>query len=191
MRLPWLAAGFALAIAAFARADVTQLPEPVVNALSSIDRVATATELDSVLGGQAQTLAQLQTIVHDANADVGILLRSLHALSQYPQAQVAHDMLVEMVQSRSARTPTPTDVLLLRAAIESLGALRNPNDAPQLVPLLGHASRDVRATVALALRDLGNTSPAIVGTLRQRFGQESSAQVKLAISDALRMLGGV
>jgi len=76
---------------------------------------------------------------------------------------------------------------VLRATIEALGVLRVPDDVTLLVPQLNHPSRDIRAATARALRDLGNTQ-AIV-PLRARYDQDQVDQVKVAISDALRVLG--
>jgi HEAT repeat protein len=181
-----------VAIAALARADMTMLPEPVRNALSSIDRAASATDLDTALGGtQQQTAMQLAAIALDPNVDVGVALRSIRALSQYPQSAIgstlAHDTLASIINTylTSARA---NDVLVLRAAIEALGLLRVATDVDTLVKGLGHASRDVRATAAHALRDLGN--PSAIPQLRARLGQELVPQVQLAITGALTALGG-
>jgi HEAT repeat protein len=184
-----------LAIATLARADMTQLPDAVINALSLIDRAPTASDLDAALmETQQQTATQLAAIASDPNVDVGVALRSIRALSQYPQSAIgstlAHDTLVSIIATRLP-SAQPVDVLVLRAAIESLGVLHVATDVGLLVAPggpLNHASRDVRATTARALRDLGN--PAAIPDLRQRLGQETIAQVRLAISDALSALGG-
>jgi hypothetical protein len=184
-------AALVLAIAFVARAD-TQLPQAVQDALSSIDSAPTATDLNMVLGPTA--VQELVLIAQDPQADIGILLRSLHALSQYPQAvtssTVAHDTLAAIVGNPTRRDSTaPTDILVLRAAIQSLGLLRVQGDLALLTPqCLEHPSRDVRATTATALRDLGN--PAAIPLLRGRLGSETVPQVQLAISDALRVLSG-
>jgi HEAT repeat protein len=80
-----------------------------------------------------------------------------------------------------------SDVLVLRAALESLGVLRVSTDVGVIAEHLQHPSRDIRATTARALRDLGNTFA--IPALRARYADETSDQVRLAISDALRVLG--
>ena len=77
-------------------------------------------------------------------------------------------------------------VLLLRAAIETLGPMGVASDVGVLVPLLDHISRDIRAATARALRDLCNTQA--ITPLRVRYAKEQTDQVKLAISEALRIL---
>jgi HEAT repeat protein len=187
-----------VAIAALARADMTQLPAMVMDALSSIDRAPSAVDLDSALQTTDSAAAtQLASIAIDPNVDIGVALRSIFALTQYPQSVIgstlAHDTLVSLLQSTQSST-RPVDILRLRAAIEALGLLRVASDVDVIVPINGdpsmldHASRDVRAAAAHALRDLGN--PAAVPALRTRLGQEMVAQVRLAIADALGALGG-
>jgi HEAT repeat protein len=197
MRAPAAICAF-LAIGTLARADMTQLPQMVMDALGSIDRAPSASDLDTALNtvGQ-QTALRLAAIAVDPNVDVGVALRSIRALSQYPQSAIgstiAHDTLASIIASHQTATTT-VDVLVLRAAIESLGLLRVAADVDTLAPTTGgpspldHPSRDVRVAVARALRDLGN--PAAIPRLRQRYGQEMVPQVRLAISDALTALGG-
>jgi HEAT repeat protein len=78
-------------------------------------------------------------------------------------------------------------LLILRAAIEALGALEIGTDVPVLSPLLDHPSQDIRATTANALGDLCNN--AAIEPLRVRYSEETVPQVQLAISQALRLLG--
>ena len=87
-------------------------------------------------------------------------------------------------------TPThsPIDLLRVRAAIEALGvATRIPSDVDLVVPFLDNSSRDIRAATAGALRDMCITQA--IGPLRARYQHEQVAQVRLAISEALRDLG--
>ena len=75
--------------------------------------------------------------------------------------------------------------------METLGTLDVPpdvslDDVGLLVGLLDHASRDIRAATARALRDLCNSNAVV--PLRMRYTVEPTEQVKLAISDALRIL---
>jgi HEAT repeat protein len=181
---------FATAIAA--HAAMTQLPDKVVDVLSAIDRAPTATDLDSVIGsGMAQPTADdLATIAADPNVDVGVALRSIRALSQYPVSAIgsslAHDTLVSIIGAHQGTAKL--DMLLLRAALESLGQLHVSADVPLIATALDHPSRDVRTTAARALRALGD--PSAIPALRQRYGQEMIPQVRLAIESALAALGG-
>jgi HEAT repeat protein len=56
-----------------------------------------------------------------------------------------------------------------------------------LESLLQHSSRDVRAATVHALRDLCNTQA--IGALRAQQENETSDQVRQAITEALRILG--
>jgi HEAT repeat protein len=178
-----------LAIATVAQATSSSvLPQQVQNALTTIDSVPTQLQLDSVFAGQA--LTGLVTIANDTNADVGIRLRAIHALVHYCAACVptdtAHVALVTLINLH-ANDHVGSGLLLLRAAIESSGPLRVQSDLSTLVPLLDHPSRDIRATTARALRDLCNSQA--IGPLRARYQHETSDQVRLSISEALRVLG--
>jgi hypothetical protein len=99
---------------------------------------------------------------------------------------VAHQSLTTLIaQTRVATAGAP--LLVLRAGIETLGTMRVAGDVSTLVPLLDHPSRDIRASTAKALQDLCNTQAS--SPLRVRYAREASEQVKLAISEALRILG--
>ena len=191
------------ALAVGASADGTQLPANVVDALSSIDHATPIQDLDTLGSGSSAPAAaaanQIAQVAADPNVDVGVALRSIHALSQYPQAVIgttlAHDTLSALVASYAAASD-PISILMLRASIESLGLLRVAGDADVLDCSSGtltscpldHPSRDVRATTARALLDIGN--PSAIPALRVRLGQETVPQVKLALSAALAALGG-
>jgi hypothetical protein len=168
-----------------ARGDTTPLAPPVVAMLTPIDTVPTKAQLDEAFGQQA--LAQLVPIaLGAAGADVGVQLRAVHALTHYPGV-AAHDALVTLITRYQAAT-VASDLLLLRAAIEALGVLQVATDLDTVTPFLEvEASRDLRATTARALRDLGNS--AAIEPLRARYRRERTAQVRLAISEALRVLG--
>ena len=164
------------------------------NTLTTIDQVPTKPQLDQVFGTNA--LASLASIANpaDPNAaiDPGVRLRAIHALAKYCSAtpcvtsDLAHQSVIAVITStRSAQSGTP--VLLLRAAIETLGAMRVSSDVTTLTVLLDHPSRDIRAATARALRDLCN--PQAITPLRTRYSSEMTDQVKLAISEALRILG--
>jgi HEAT repeat protein len=159
------------------------------NTLTTIDTVPTQAQLDNAFNGQA--LASLQAIASDTGSDAGIRLRAIHGLVHYycpggtpcRLPDPAHDALAALIDG-TARTGT--ELLILRAAIESLGPMQVSSDASLLVPLLSHSSRDIRASTARALRDLCNK--AAIPDLRTRYQQETSDQVRLAISDALGAL---
>jgi len=166
------------------------------NTLTAIDTVPTKPQLDSVFDNAQNALQKLTSIANDPDptADIGIRLRAIHALAKYCVATpcVANDVAHQSVASVVSATATATahdgsQVLLLRAAIETLGAMRVSGDAPTLWPLLDHPSRDIRAATARALRDLCNNQA--VTPLRARYSVEMTDQVKLAISEALRILG--
>jgi hypothetical protein len=118
-------------------------------------------------------------------------VRAIHGLGKYctdpcNTGELAHESLRNLIDvSRNETVGEP--VVLLRAAIETIGALRVAGDSTVLIPLLDHPSRDIRAATARALRDLCN-SQAVV-PLRIRYTSEPTDQVKLAISEALRILG--
>ena len=94
---------------------------------------------------------------------------------------VAHDTLVALIDSYAAPR-TPQDLLRLRAAVESLGATRSglASDVDKLIPLLGNGSRDVRATVVRALRNVCNMQA--IPPLSLRLQSETTDQVRRAIS---------
>jgi HEAT repeat protein len=164
----------------------------VQNTLTTIDTVPTRTQIDTAFDGNPQTaLASLSAIASDDTSDTGIRLRAIHALAKYctatPCAQndVAHQSVLAVVGANSAEM-VGSAVLLLRAAIETLGPMGVANDISVLVPLLDHGSRDIRAATARALRDLCNTQA--ITPLRVRYAKEQIEQVRLAISEALRIL---
>ena len=169
------------------------LPQPVQNTLTVIDSVPSKTQLDSLVMGEALALDNLSTIAQDTGADIGIRLRAIHALAKYcsepcVEDDVAHVSLESVVYDTHLDT-TGSDVLLLRAAIEAIGSLHVSSDFDVIrdLGLLDHPSRDIRAATARALRDICN--PSAITPLRVRYTAESTEQVKLAISEALRVLG--
>jgi HEAT repeat protein len=165
------------------------------NTLTTIDQVPTKPQLDQVFGTNA--LASLASIATDPDdgIDQGVRLRAIHALAKYCGGapgtpcgvnDLAHQSVLAVItQTRTAQSGTP--VLVLRAAIETLGEMRVASDVTTLTPLLDHPSRDIRAATARSLRDLCN--PQAITPLRTRYSNEMTDQVKLAISEALRILG--
>jgi len=184
-------AALLVAYAAALATGATVLPQPVQNTLTTIDSVPTKPQLDAVFKGEAAALMNLSTIAKDTTEDIGIRLRAIHALSKYcgspcTSDDLAHQSLSILIADEREET-AGSSVLLLRAAIETIGVLHVSTDVDVLVPLLDHGSRDVRAATVRALRDLCNTQAII--PLRARYTAESTEQVKLAISEALRVLG--
>ena len=194
----WLPFALALAVGAAASADSIQLTAPMTHVLTPIDSLPSSSQIDAVHGGRDQARENLQAIalgqgvvIGESGADVGIQIRAVRALTQYCDAPCsaseAHTTLVTLATTpryRDARRGS--DLLVLRAAIESLGVLGVHTDLDLLLPHLSHPSRDIRAATAHALGDLGNTQ-AIV-PLQAREQVEQVGQVGHAISEALRVL---
>jgi hypothetical protein len=188
-----VAATLVVAFAAIATGTTTPLTAQVQNTLTTIDTVPTRQQIDTAFGNQPQVALQnLTSIAADNAADVGIRLRAIHALAKYCAAtpctptDVAHQSLTTLINETRIET-TGAKLLVLRAGIETLGMMRVAGDVTTLVPLLEHPSRDIRASTAKALQDLCNTQAS--SPLRVRYARETSEQVKLAISEALRILG--
>jgi len=167
------------------------------NALTPIDTVPTRQQIDFAFKDSSQTpLQNLSVIATEVGADVGVRLRAIHALAKYCAANpcttgdVAHQSLVTVI-SANAHETSGSHVLLLRAAIETIGVMRVGADADYLLTqsLLDHPSRDIRASTARALQEICSSNPAVANALRFRYSHELTEQVKLAISEALRILG--
>jgi hypothetical protein len=191
-----LVATAALLCALPAQGDDTMLSPGVINALTPIDTVPSKSSLNAVFQTPQAALDNLRAIALDSAVDLGIELRAIRMLPAYcpPAPQVcgpstaAHDALIDLID-RYSSPPTAQDQLRLRAAIEALGATRSglASDVEKLLPLLSSGSRDVRNTVVRALRNLCNSQA--IAALNVRYQQEATAQVKLAISAALKDLG--
>ncbi|MBA3539100.1 MAG: HEAT repeat domain-containing protein [Deltaproteobacteria bacterium] len=194
-----------LALAVTARSETIHLTPPIIHALTPIDTLPNPDHLDLVFNNQTLENLRALALSRDGTVDLGIQLRAIRMLASYcPSASPCgtgtptHDALEQLLVDYEAvendgieGTPTPHDVLRLRAAIETLGVVGRSagvaEDVNRLLPFLVHPSRDIRATTARALGYLCNTQ-AIV-PLRIRLQNEASAQVRLAISAALRDLG--
>lgn len=171
------------------------ISQPVFDALTPVDSLPSSQQLTMVFNNSpAEALSGLQQIANPPATvfvDRGVQLRAVRALIHYcattpcPDTDPAHQTLLE-ISSVYAGARSGSDLLVLRAALESLGVLKVPQDIGVLVPQLQHPSRDIRATVARALRDLGNTQA--ITPLRARYNIEREPQVQTAISDALRVL---
>lgn len=194
MRRVLFGAALALGVSAAAYGDALVLTQPVINALTPIDSLPSSNQINGVFNGsEAEALSNLTVIaLSQGTVDLGIQLRAIRALTHYcaapcgtHEAHATLETIATTPRYRDARRGS--DLLVLRAAIEALGVLRIPGDVGVLVPQLDHPSRDIRAAAAHALRDLGNTQA--IPALRARYQQEQLNQVRVAISDALRVLG--
>jgi hypothetical protein len=191
---------FGLSAAAALATGATMLPQQALNALTPIDTVPTKSQIDTAFMGSQTALQQLAEIATNVDQqdpiDVGVRLRAIHALAKYcgspadgvacSTSEVAHQAVAQVLTTWRLST-SGSGALILRAAIETLGTMKVAGDVSTLVPLLDHPSRDIRAATARALRDLCNTQA--VTPLTARYSTETTDQVKLAISEALRILG--
>jgi HEAT repeat protein len=190
MRYPVVAAGLLMALA-IARAGTTSAPvdpppgDPeVVEALSGIDYVPTRGTLDGLMGGAAESeLIAIARGAAEESADPGVRIRAYRALAAYPTAATESALRAAIVDHADEGE---LDTLYLRAAVASLVQVAGPDAVDDLVPLLDHASRDVRASTARGLGDTG--SEDAVAPLRARLSVEEVGQVRLAIAEALRAL---
>ncbi len=178
-------------LAAVATGDVTILQATQQAALTTIDTVPTKSQLQN---HDLVVPDDLITIAADGEKfEPAVRLRAIHGLAVYcttpgvtcPDHSPPHDTLVALITA-NAGARAGADLLILRAAIESLGPLQVPGDLQQLTDLLNHPSRDIRAAAARALAALCNT--AAISYLRVRYQNESTDQVKLVISETLRIL---
>jgi HEAT repeat protein len=182
----------ALLVLAAAGTQLQAAPDPLypltaeqAAPLELFDTIATQPQLELALGPDVP--AALASMLSPESAlDPGLRIRALRALSLYP-GNVAQIALTDEIRRRE-ESLTGMDVIYLRAAVEALGIIGKPQDVATLVPLLEfEASRDVRAAVALALKDVGSSQA--IAPLRDRYAREQVPQVRLAISEALRELG--
>lgn len=179
---------FAIALCALpARGNQLVLDDELLHTLTQIDAVPTKESLQNVLS--PNPLDRLQAIARDAGVDFGARLRAIRAIPHFCPSPGCRGAILDVLGSVDHESNTGRRLLLLRATIEALGVARtgDPDDVSLLVPYLDHASRDIRAATARALRDMCNTQ-AIV-PLRSRYEHEQVGQVRLAISTALRDLG--
>lgn len=175
---------------------VDELSTSQKNILTPIDTIPTEDQITTAFeDNESEAVSKLIAAAKDTDTrddSIAIRLRAIHALAKYCEpmpctaADPAHQAVASVIpQTQSAATGS--QVLLLRAAVETLGTMRVSTDVNALIPLLDHPSRDIRAATAHALRDLCNTQA--ITPLRTRYSGELTDQVKLAISEALRILG--
>lgn len=188
----WTVTAFVVALlASVATGDVTILQATQQAALTTIDTVPTKSQLQN---HDLVVPDDLLTIAADAERfEPAVRLRAIHGLAVYcttagvscPDHSPPHDTLAALITTNGG-AHAGADLLVLRAAIESLGPLQVPGDKDQLVLMLNHPSRDIRAATARALADLRNCQA--INDLRIRYQNESTDQVKLVISETLRIL---
>lgn len=171
----------------------TELSPRVQSVLTTIDSIPSQAQIDFAFGSDHATAAVgLAAIAGDDAADLGIRMRSIHALAKYcdhtpcEATDTAHLTLLHLIQDTSDDSPVPQDKLILRAALETIGTQRILDDVQWIVPHLGSLSRDVRAAAVHGLRDLCNTQA--IAPLSQLQSTETSGQVLQAITEALRVL---
>jgi HEAT repeat protein len=186
-----IAAAIGLAALVAIASGATPIAQQATNTLTPIDTVPTRQQLDNAFSSPTNALDNLTALATDADSDAGVRLRAIHALAKYcasspcVDSDVAHQSLTTVIlDNRNETSGFP--LLLLRAATETIGTMRVSSDLALLQPLLNHPSRDIRAATARALQDLCNSNA--VAPLRIRYTQEGTEQVKLAISEALRVL---
>lgn len=158
MRLS-LASCAVLAVALPALADNAYLTDPILAQLTALDTAPSASSIASSYANPALAETSLANIALDASVDVGIRIRAMRTLAGYCVnpcgTGTVHDNLMAVINAYQAHLPAAgSDLLLLRAAVESVGAARAimPDDVAGILQLLAHPSRDLRATAARALR---------------------------------------
>jgi hypothetical protein len=175
-----------------ARGGLAELPAHVVDALTQIDTTPSTASLNDMFPTPQAALDNLRAIAADHTIDLGVELRAIRALPAYCSAPCGgtpvHDTLVALINEYERSPRGPRDVLRMRAAVEALGATSSglAADVDMLRPLLDDPSRDVRATVVRALRNICNGQA--ITPLSMRYQSEPTDQVKLAIYAALRDL---
>jgi hypothetical protein len=191
----WVFGAIAVLVTAAIASGDAVLEQKQRYTLTPIDSVPTRQQIDLAYSGSPQTALQnLSTIAIDVGADVGIRLRAIHALPKYcaastcTETDVAHATVVSVIEANMHET-VGSPILILRAGIETMGAMRSGSagDVDLLIPLLNHASRDIRTSTARALQ--GMCASGATTAMRVRYSHEPTEQVKLAISEALRALG--
>lgn len=187
-RLVLAAAAVVLAVAgaraAYSPAEAPPGDPRLVELLSGIDHVPSRATLDALAGGSArEMLIAIARGEREESADPGVRIRAYRALALYPDPSTEEALREGIAEHAGAAA---VDTLYLRAAVDSLVDMAGPSAVEDLVPLLDHRSRDVRASAASALGDTGSNEA--VSPLRARLSVEQIGQVRLAIAEALREL---
>jgi HEAT repeat protein len=190
-----LAACAVLLSALPARGDNALLTPRVLSALTSIDSLPSASGLSDAFTSPTVAMANLEAISLDPAVDLGIRIRALRALAAYcapgappcGQGTAVHQTLAQVIGDyRKLAQPSPQDLMLARAAVETIGESRAvlASDVAPLLALLAEPSRDVRATVVRALRS--SCDPQVTDAIKGLQNTEPSPQVRVAIQSALQ-----
>lgn len=158
----------------------------VITLLGAMDHVPTRAQLEAVMGpSPIEELWDLIGIGATKKASPGVRLRAVRALALYPGDEARAALRAVIATYGAAREGL--DLLLLRAAIESLATMGGAAAVADIAPFLqAEECRDLRATAAYALGTIG--SATAVPLLSQRQRTETKEQVKQAITEALRMI---
>jgi HEAT repeat protein len=175
----------ALALGGGGVALAVQPTEPVRELLSGTANAPTKSRIEIVMG--ATVIQDLIEIADDtsAEADPGRRIRAYNALrhfAQDPESETVRLALKAAVELRANET-TGTQLLYLRAAMLSMAEVGLESSVPDLLGLLSHPSRDIRAACAQALGITGSDTAIL--PLRDRALIETELQVQVAIADAL------
>lgn len=180
-------------LVAVVTAGVLQAPEgdpKVIELLSGVTYSPNKSSIDRILGSDAAD--DLVAIAQDEEtADPGLRIRAFRALGHYGASdEVA---AVQVALSDSFRDLVAKDsgveLLYLRACAISLARVGGELHVTDLIELLDHPSRDIRAAGAQALAITGSNTA--IDPLRARSLIESEPQVQLAISEALLQIEGL
>ncbi|HET7505010.1 MAG TPA: HEAT repeat domain-containing protein [Kofleriaceae bacterium] len=169
----------------------------IAGALMTLDEPPSVADLSTTFSTADQAISELSRVAGTAGLDLGLRIRAIRTLPAYcPQpagscgaGTPVHDTLTKLIGDlRALPQPAATDLMLLRAAVEALGATGPvlQADVDLMLPLLSSTSRDVRATVVQALRTACGTEATTA--LKTLGVSESSMQVRFAIMSALQTL---
>jgi hypothetical protein len=161
-------------------ASVARGDDALTRVLGGVERAPTA-EAVRALGPAADRL--LVAAASDGRTARLRRMRAIAALAFAPSAY-ARAFLLAVVRDQGGAT-RGADVLDVAAAAGAL-AVYGPTVAPTLVPLLAHASADVRQSAAAALGRA--RAPEAAGALRARLAVERDAGVHEELVRALARL---
>ncbi|RMH45001.1 MAG: hypothetical protein D6689_01050 [Deltaproteobacteria bacterium] len=173
---PWPASGVAR--------SVLVPGDPLRDLLGGVDYVPDRAALDGAIAGSPTDV--LVALAQDAAADPGVRVRAVRALGLYPSDATRSALAALVAALRSSEAGY--DLVLLRAALLSLGAVGGAGAAAAIAPALHHPSKDIRAAAATALGATGDKDA--VAYLYEQLATEQDELVRQAISEALRRLGG-
>jgi hypothetical protein len=188
MKPAFVIAGMLLAttVVASPRAAQIAIPLPAVDVLTAIDSVPEREQVQRALGSDAEAELQRISLASLDTVDAGVQVRAVRALAHFDNGHAT--LLAVLARDDIARGRNGTSVVVQRTALDALATFGKTTDVSLFVDYLNaDYNRDVRATAARALGDLGD--PSAIEPLRTRFSKEPSPQVKFEISDSLHKLG--